>query len=621
MLDPVDNILARLTVLIAETRYEALETDALEIKPVPGDGSSWRERHKSVNAFLNTRGGILLLGLKEEGQGPARRWVFSGWREDAEAKVKEFARIFTDRVGRPLDLRESFPQMQILPFLQGQVAVIYVDELPADQKYVFYEGKAWKRQLTGDHKLSDAEIESQEEYREEISHARETQTIDDTTMDDLDLDPLNDYIQQLNRPTKVETIKADLTAARSFLERKCFVRDGKATTLGLLVCGRHPEDRLGFRCHVHGYVDIPQVVAQDKQDYIGNILPLMQSSLAYILRNIQVGVSAKDGGVETPQYPEEVLRETVNNALAHRDYSINKQAIISIKPNRYISIRNPGSFRKSLLIDFPDDPVPLRRIIPEAKARNPKLADVLRVYRKWEGKGIGMATLVNLCLENNIDLPTYRFYSDEVCLFVNAGPLYGDSMKQHLASFDAHIEEKLGGALTDEQRFVLSYLIKSERANRSHLYTIMLTPDNNHFEQLLSLERAGLIFKHDRSTSVHPVFLADRILMQDGYREELQALYGDTLLTTLEHLSRRCLNVLYRHGHYSKNKAVTAKTTAFSLWFEEKGALQDIKEFDAFYRKVRYAFNKLEKGELIMRPSANARGYVLNENFHKNHLL
>ena len=621
MPDPVDNALIRLAVLIAENRYEPLETDALEIKPVPGDGASWRECHKSVNAFLNTRGGILLLGCKEEGQGVNRRWVFTGWREEAEGKLKEFPRVFSNRIGTALDLREAFPQMQLRPFRQGQVAVVYVDELPADQKYVFHEGKAWKRLLTGDHKISDSEIESQEEYCEEMSHARETQTVIGTTLDDLDLDPLNDYIQQLNRPVKVETIKADLQAAQSFLERKGFIKDGQVTTLGLLVCGRHPEDRLGFRCHVHGYVDMPQVVAQDKQDYIGNILPLMQSSLAYILRNIQVGVSAESGGTATPQYPEEVLRETVNNALAHRDYSINKQAIISIKPGRYISIRNPGGFRKHLLIDFPDDTIPLRRIIPEAKARNPKLADVLRVYRKWEGKGIGMATLVNLCLENKIDLPTYRFYTEEVCLFVNAGPLFGDSMKNYLASFDAYIEDKLGRSPTDDQMLVLSYLIKSERANRSHLHSILLTPDNNHFEQLLALEQAGLIYKHDRSTSVHPIYVADRILLHDNYRQELQALFGENVLATIEPLSRRCLDVFYRHGRYSKGKAVTAKMAAFSLWYEEKGTLQDIKEFDGFYRKVRYAFNKLEKGELIRKQTPEARGYVLNDNFLKNRLF
>jgi predicted HTH transcriptional regulator len=228
---------------------------------------------------------------------------------------------------------------------------------------------------------------------------------------------------------KVETIKADLPAALPFLERKCFLKDGKVTTLGALVCGRHLVDNMGFRCQVHGYVDVPQEIARDKQDLADNILPLMESSLAYILRNIQVGISSQQGGQNAPQYPEQLLRETVNNALAHRDYSVNKQAIIAIKPGIHIAIRNPGAFRSHLLIESPDHAIPLRRIIPEAKPRNPKLADVLRVYRKWEGRGIGMATLVNLCLENQIDLPYYRFFSQEVCLHLCAGRLVDERMK------------------------------------------------------------------------------------------------------------------------------------------------------------------------------------------------
>jgi len=85
----------------------------------------------------------------------------------------------------------------------------------------------------------------------------------------------------------------------------------------------------------------------------------------------------------------------VNNALAHRDYSLDRQVILAIKPGKHIAIRNPGTFRKRLLIEAPADPIPMLRILPEAKPRNPKLADVLRVYRKWEGRGIGMATLVS----------------------------------------------------------------------------------------------------------------------------------------------------------------------------------------------------------------------------------
>ena len=608
MPDVVDNALTKLAVLIAEDRFEEMETDGLEIKPVPAAAGEWRERHVSVNAFLNTRGGILLLGFKEQGRGTEKRWRFTGYREEAENKLKEFPRLFADSSGTPLDLRDAFPPPRILDFRGGRVAVIYVDELPADRKYVFYRGSAWKRLLTGDHRLTGAEIERQEEYRQESWHARELRPVPGTTIDDVNLDSLNDYIQQLNRPVRVETIKPDLEAAHGFLERKRFVQNGAVTTLGMLACGRHPGDRLGFRCHVHGYVEAPQEVAQDKQDLIGNILPLMRDSLSYVLRNIQVGISVEDGGSSVPQYPEEVLRETVNNALAHRDYSIDRQAIISIRPGVHVSIRNPGSFRPHLLIEHPDDPIPLRRIIPEAKARNPKLADVLRVYRKWEGRGIGMATLVNLCLENRIDLPTYRFYGEEVRLFLNPGPLLGRRVETLLDSFDAYVAGKLPGGLSGEQKAVLAYLMKAQWADERYRYTILLTPDNNHFEQLLTMERAGLIVRHPRSTASRPVFVVDQVLMQSDYRAELEPMFGD--LTAVDPLSGRCLNVLWRYGRFASAGAATAKKAAFSLWYEDHGETQDIRAFDRFYRKVRYAFNKLERGGYIARNGA--RGFVLN---------
>ena len=62
-------------------------------------------------------------------------------------------------------------------------------------------------------------------------------------------------------------------------------------------------------------------------------------------------------------------------------------------------------------------------MVPETKPRNPRLADVLRVYSKWEGRGIGMSTLVSLSLENRLDLPYFKFKSDEVTLVLQAGQL------------------------------------------------------------------------------------------------------------------------------------------------------------------------------------------------------
>ena len=617
---PIDQILLKLADLIQQERFVELETEGLEIKPVPVDGGEWKERHKSVNAFLNTRGGILILGVKEEGTGPARRYVLSGWKDHAEPNLKEFPRLFTDRKGVKQDLNDCFPLMELRTLLGERIALVYVDELAADRKFVFLNGTAWKRILTGDHKVTDREVEAQEEFKEEAAHAKELQPVPAMTEADLDLTKLNQFIFHLNQPQQIETLKPDLNAARPFLERRCFLKEGSVTILGALVCGNHPGDRLEFRSHVHGYVDVPQQIAQDKQDYVDNVLQLMDSSLGYLLRNIQVGISAEQGGKAVPQYPEEVLRETVNNALAHRDYSVNKQVIIAIKPGVHIAIRNPGRFRQTLIIEDANAEIPVRRILPEAKPRNPKLADVLRVYRKWEGRGIGMATLVNLCLENRIDLPYYRIYTEEVCLHLGAGKLLNERMERLFESFNRHISTKLdGGSLTDEQKLVLAYLIKSEWANEQAGYTILLTPDNNHFAALGVLEKAGLISKHAMSTAAYPIYVADRVLVRKTYVRELRSIFGEAY-DGLDETARAALGVVYRHNHFCKAKPVSAKQAAFALWYERSGSQDDIREFDTFYRKVRNTFNKVQKTGFIEKVDGT-RGYVLRDDFKETHML
>ena len=85
----IEKTLKRLAELIGQESFSELETDTLEIKAVPPDALGWRERHKSACAFLNTRGGILLFGIKEEGTGSARKYVFTGWQPHAEPNLKE----------------------------------------------------------------------------------------------------------------------------------------------------------------------------------------------------------------------------------------------------------------------------------------------------------------------------------------------------------------------------------------------------------------------------------------------------------------------------------------------------------------------------------------------------
>ena len=177
----------------------------------------------------------------------------------------------------------------------------------------------------------------------------------------------------------------------------------------------------------------------------------------------------------------------------------------------------------------------------------------------------------------------------------------------------------MGGSLTQEQKLVLAYLIKSEWANEQLRYTILLTPDNNHFSALGILEKAGLISKHALGTAAYPVYVADRALVQTSYVKELRDVFGQAF-DELDETAKGALGVVCRHNHFCKTKPVSAKQAAFALWYERGGNHDDIKEFDTFYRKVRNIFNKVQKTGFIEKVEVT-RGYVLKEDFKETHIL
>jgi ATP-dependent DNA helicase RecG len=511
----VKKILPRLEELIRQQRFEELETHALEIKPVPPTAADWKKLLQSICAFMNTGGGCILLGVREEGQGRDRRYVFQGWRADQEGHLKELPRRFTDREGRAVDLTDLIPHPEIVPFLDGQVLLQGIPQLPEDRRYVFFEKCAYRRVGTGDTKISETEILRQEQRREAATRAQELGTVPGTKLSDFNLDALNAFIQEINQVIRKESIKPDLDSAASFLQRKHFLSQGQATILGLLVCGEHPSDHLGLRCQVHGFVDVPQEIARDKQILVDNILPLMERSFGYVLRKIHVGVALEQGEPPQPQYPIELLRETINNALAHRDYSIDKQVCVTIRPGESLSIENPGTFSRALRIESPQSEIPVLLLLPEAQPRNPKLAEVLSIYHKWEGRGKGMATLVDLALRNEIELPTYQLGQYDVTLVLRTGKLVDEAMERHFSSLNRFFLERLDGALpTLSQKAVLAYLMKCEWAHQQRRYTILLSHNNNHSQELHQLKSARLIVEHECSQTEYPVYVPCRRLMQ-----------------------------------------------------------------------------------------------------------
>ena len=306
----------------------------------------------------------------------------------------------------------------------------------------------------------------------------------------------------------------------------------------------------------------------------------------------------------------------MNNALAHRDYSIDKFVNIIIKPNESIEIRNPGNFRQEqkLVFDDPTQKIRFRRIVPIAKARNPRLADILKTFDRWEGRGIGMASLVNACLDNQIGVPYYIFHSEnDVSLFIPKGKTLDDKMEHWLDSFSGYLQKKTGGnGLSEHEQVVLCYFYQSELLNRLERFTILLTPDNNHFAVIADLEDKGLISRHPNSPALYPVYSIDRTLIQTDFTQPLRELFGADY-SELKSDYKDVLQVIYQHNQYSTQQTISANRAGKFLYLKRTERIGDIRPFNDFRRKIRNIFNRFEKKGFIVRKDGKKPEFVLNE--------
>ena len=117
---------------IRDNQYVELETERLEFKDL-STGENWLELYKTVCAFLNSNGGIIVIGIKDknnEKDKAKRHYRFTGFNYDNEPKLKEISQLFTNAENQKVNLNSYFLTPEIRDFKEGKVAIIYVDELP-----------------------------------------------------------------------------------------------------------------------------------------------------------------------------------------------------------------------------------------------------------------------------------------------------------------------------------------------------------------------------------------------------------------------------------------------------------------------------------------------------------
>lgn len=570
------------------------ENAKVELKDLSsGQSSEWDSLKESVCAFLNTEGGYIICGVRERD----KQYHIKGFDRNNESKLVDLhSKFFKSDDESLLDLSD-FILLDFKIFFDKTIAIISVKPLSEDLKYVKYKNDYWERKLTGDKRILQSRILQRKEYKAELEYSKELSVVKNATVADFSLDKINEYIIRVNKTGVRESIKKDLTEAKDFLIRKyCINSDNQVTTLGLLLFGEDPGRFLENRSRLDCYFETGNDIGRDKKYFESDVIRLMDDAFAFVWGHIKVGRSYVGGGRSEPEFPEKLIREVVNNALAHRDYTVNKFITIKINPGQSIEIKNPGSFKQKMLITESTTNDSIKRIMPSVpETKNPKLANFLKSFDKIESQGIGMSTLVSVCLDNQIDVPYFNLsVPNEISLVIPSGKLIDDETQFWLNSYYKFIDNKLNGKITREHELVIAYMLKSEKLNKKGFYTILFSHSNNHKNVLQDLKEAGLITESfiESYTQVSVYKLIDE-LTYTNFSTQVAEIINYNLDKFDRHV-REILNIIYRYNHYN-DESIKPNVITPELYYTLYGKEVNPTTYESLGRKVRKICSDLTK--------------------------
>jgi hypothetical protein len=210
---------------------------------------------------------------------------------------------------------------------------------------------------------------------------------------------------------------------------------------------------------------------------------------------------------------------------------------------------------------------------------------------------------------------------------LRSGALVDDEMNDLFKLYDRFISKRLRGRiLKQEERVVMSYVIKARRAEERGDYSIILTSDNEHFQAIGALERSELIRRHPKSDAVYAVYEPNSELLRNDFDNELVECFGPVFHNRPDD-ERRVLTEIYKHATYSSIEEPSARVLA-QHFFHRQSRDGSAKKFEDVYREAKRSVEKLrDAGYIIARTeptkSGGTRviGYSLNRDFIQGKLF
>lgn len=338
---------------------------------------------KSVSAFANTAGGVLVFGMNDDGETIG----LENAKADAEF-ISDRIKVFMDPV----------PEFELVtkPTENGRF-ILELHVLAGDMTPYYYVNSGThsafirigdESVITNAHQLSALVLKGRNRTYDSL--------VTEYHLGELTFDTLaKTYQKQTGLPFEDKLLQ-------SF---SLVTDDGLLTQAGVLFSDQCPYRHSSLYCT--RWNGLEKDDALDSREYQGNLLTLLDAGVQFMtLHNKKGWIKLPNRRLDTPDYSDRALFEALVNALIHRDYSeLGSEVHIDIYDNRLVIYSPGGMFDGSLIQNRDLNEVPSRR-------RNPILADVFTQFGYMEKRGSGLRKIRNETAKlpgfTNEKRPTFR---------------------------------------------------------------------------------------------------------------------------------------------------------------------------------------------------------------------
>ena len=353
---------------------------------------------KEVVALSNLKGGKIIIGVEDDR-------TISGI---IDSKCEEWVM----NICRTLVSPGVIPYYEEIQINGGKrVAVVYIDMGYSKPYYV----------EKGERKIYYIRVgsTSREATREELSrlfqmsgaYHYDIAPIANANIKDIDMDRVIEYFS-IYHGIRIENLTD--SEVKNILNNTDIMRRteyGDVLTVGgLLAFGLKPQRFLSNTGVTFAYFlgDNISDKLLDRKIIDGTLTELIDKTVEIIQRNLE-SPSRIEGLKRIEKiFPQEVLREAVTNAVAHRDYSIGAEIRVYMFSNR-IEVRSPGALPNTVTIEK-------MKIGGYPFPRNPLIAQYLRDLRYIDRLGRGVQMILRKTKEVGFSEPSLREEGEEFIL-------------------------------------------------------------------------------------------------------------------------------------------------------------------------------------------------------------